>query len=87
MLKTDNIIRNNCNFAAKFDLPKSTVRTVIKDKEQILESMKNTQDLNSTNVRKRCFIIAEMEIMLILWCDNQVGGNNSPIDGCGVKVS
>ncbi|XP_023210893.1 tigger transposable element-derived protein 1-like, partial [Centruroides sculpturatus] len=66
--------------AKKFDLLESTVRTIIKGKEKILEAVKNAQSLNSSIIRKRHGIIAEMETMLKLWCDNQVNVKNCPVD-------
>lgn len=69
-----------CELAKKFDLPESTVRSITKSKEKILEAVKNAQSLNSSIIRKRHGIIAEMETLLKLWCDNQVTVKNCPVD-------
>nr|XP_022905269.1 tigger transposable element-derived protein 1-like [Onthophagus taurus] len=69
-----------CELARKFDLSESSIRTIIKDKETILTAVKNTQSLNSTIIRKRHGIIAEMESILKSWCDNQVHVKNCPVD-------
>ena len=41
-----------CELAKKFELPESTVRTIIKDKERILVAVKNAQSLNSSIIHK-----------------------------------
>lgn len=55
-----------CELAKKFELPESTVRTIIKDNERILDMVKNAQSLNSSIISKRHGIIAEIEKMLKL---------------------
>lgn len=62
--------------AKKFDLPQSTVCTIIKVKEKVVEAVKDA----SSTIRKRHGIITQMEIFLKLWCDNQVKVKNSPVD-------
>lgn len=69
-----------CELAKKFDLPESTVRTVVKGKEKIMTAVKDSQSLNSSIIRKRHGIIAQMETLLQSWCDNQVRVKNCPVD-------
>ncbi|CAL1532866.1 unnamed protein product [Lymnaea stagnalis] len=69
-----------CEIAEKLDLPHSTVRTIIKDKQRILEALKNAHSLNSSVIRKRHGIIAEMETLLKVWCENQMRVNNCAVD-------
>ena len=69
-----------CELTKKFELLESTVRTIIKDKERIIEAVKNAQSLNSSIIRKYHGIITEMETMMKLWCDNQVRVKNCPVN-------
>lgn len=69
-----------CDIAQKLDLPQTTVRTIVADKDRILEAVKNAQSLKSSVIRKRHGIIAEMETLLKIWCDNQVRVKNCPVD-------
>ena len=70
----------NCKLTKKFDLPELTVRTVVKDKEKNMNAVKDSQSLNSSIIRKRHGIIAQMETLLQSWCDNQVRVKNCPVD-------
>ncbi|XP_040194034.1 tigger transposable element-derived protein 1-like [Rana temporaria] len=50
---------------------RTTVNTVIKNREKLLAEIKSATPVNTTTIRKRDSIVADMERLLILWIENQ----------------
>lgn len=69
-----------CEIAQKYNLAYTTVHTIIRDKDKILDAVKNAQSLKSSIIRKRHGIIAEMEILLKTWCESQVNVKRCLVD-------
>ncbi|XP_061444367.1 tigger transposable element-derived protein 1-like [Rhineura floridana] len=49
----------------------TTVSTVMRIKEKILAEVKSATPVNTTKIRKRDSVVADMERLLILWIENQ----------------
>ena len=60
------------NIGRLLNLSRSTVATIIKDKECILEHVKGSAPMKSTVITKqRSGLIIEMERLLVLWLEDQ----------------
>ncbi|GAB6025572.1 hypothetical protein CHUAL_011302 [Chamberlinius hualienensis] len=62
------------------ELVRIYIRKTIKDKEKTFNAVKNAQPLALSVIRKWDGLIAHMETILKLWCDNQVKVKNYPVD-------
>ncbi|KAI8747737.1 tigger transposable element-derived protein 1, partial [Biomphalaria glabrata] len=62
------------NIGRSLGLSRSTVSTIIKEKDRILEHVRGSAAMTSTVITKqRNRLILEMEKLLVLWLDEQTG--------------
>ncbi|XP_053547000.1 tigger transposable element-derived protein 1-like [Bombina bombina] len=55
----------------KLGFTRTTINTVMKNREKIVAEVKSSTPVNTTTIRKRDSIVADMERLLILWIENQ----------------
>ncbi|XP_053561440.1 tigger transposable element-derived protein 1-like [Bombina bombina] len=55
----------------KLGFTRTTINTVMKNREKIVAEVKSATPVNTTTIRKRDSIVADMERLLILWIENQ----------------
>ncbi|XP_053555942.1 tigger transposable element-derived protein 1-like [Bombina bombina] len=55
----------------KLGFTRTTINTVMKNREKIVAEVKSATPFNTTTIRKRDSIVADMERLLILWIENQ----------------
>ncbi|XP_053561290.1 tigger transposable element-derived protein 1-like [Bombina bombina] len=55
----------------KLGFTRTTVNTVMKNREKIVAEVKSATPVKTTTIRKRDSIVADMERLLILWIENQ----------------
>ncbi|XP_053556204.1 tigger transposable element-derived protein 1-like [Bombina bombina] len=55
----------------KLGFTTTTINTVMKNREKIVAEVKSATPVNTTTIRKRDSIVADMERLLILWIENQ----------------
>ncbi|XP_063309192.1 tigger transposable element-derived protein 1-like [Pelobates fuscus] len=67
--------------ATKYSLSKSTVSTILKDREKYLKEVKNAQSLHSTWIRTKenKSLIPHMEKLLTAWISDQTGRLHMPV--------
>ncbi len=66
---------SNAEIGRRLGLARQTVSTVFMSKEKILNEVKSATPMNTTVIRKRDNIIAEMENILVLWIEEQTSHN------------
>ncbi|MEE6472512.1 hypothetical protein FKM82_009634 [Ascaphus truei] len=54
---------------------RTTVNTVMKSKDKIIAEIKSATPINTTTIRKRDSVVADMERLLIIWIENQTARN------------
>ncbi|XP_053575658.1 tigger transposable element-derived protein 1-like [Bombina bombina] len=55
----------------KLGFTRTTINTVMKNRKKIVGEVKSATPVNTTTIRKRDSIVADMERLLILWIENQ----------------
>ncbi|XP_053555977.1 tigger transposable element-derived protein 1-like [Bombina bombina] len=55
----------------KLGFTRTTINTVMKNREKIVAEVKSATPVNTTTIQKRDSIVADMERLLILWIENQ----------------
>ncbi|KAL7643088.1 UNVERIFIED_CONTAM: hypothetical protein RMT77_006378 [Armadillidium vulgare] len=76
---------SNAEIGRRLGLARQTVSTVTNSKEKILKDIKSATPVNTKIIRKRDYVIAEMEKVLVLWIEDQTS-HNVPLSHVGKRL-
>src|ERR1700755_85191 len=76
---------SNAEIGRRLGLARQKVSTVTNSKEKILKEIKSATPVNTKIIRKRDYVIAEMEKVLVLWIEDQTS-HNVPLSHVGKRL-
>lgn len=71
MIKLSDEGLNQAEIGRRLGFPRTTVHTVIKSRQKILDEVRSATPVNTTIIRKKDGLVADMERLLMVWIDYQ----------------